>query len=155
MTAHYGNWELAAVGIGSALGPISVVIRTTGDPYLDTRILRCRGSNHLLDVAAGVGSVMDILANGGVVAAAIDEPQIKGTEVTFFGRKMIMAAPLFKMAKKTNAAIIPTLARRNASGKIEIKSYPEAKDEQEVAARFEEWIREDPAQWVLMKRIFS
>lgn len=94
VTPHYGNWELGALAVGHSLGGISVVIRTTGDRILDRYIQRARGANRLINVEDGIRPVIDTLQSRGVVAAAIDEPQSSGTEVIFFGKKILMADAL-------------------------------------------------------------
>jgi hypothetical protein len=152
VTPHFGNWELGALMLREAFGPVSVIIRTTGDPGLDAAIRICRGDNLLLDVAEGSRGILAALARPGVVAAAIDEPRRDGVPVEFLGRTARFPSGLFRMAKQTNAAIHPTRCRRNSAGKIDLEVYSEARSAQEVAARFEEWIREDPAQWVLLAR---
>ncbi len=153
VTPHFGNWELGALILGRHLGPVSVIIRTTGDEILDRRIRACRGGNRTLDVAQGFRPVLAALNRGGVVCAAIDEPQASGEEIEFLGVRTIVPGALFRAAREANAAVIPTRCRREPSGRLSLECRDETRTAQETADVFSDWIRRDPEQWILMKPI--
>lgn len=152
VTAHFGNWELGAMIIAEEFGPLAVIIRTTGDPSLDARIRVCRGSNDLLDVDGSPRAIIEAFERRRLIAAAIDEPRGEGEEVEFFGQRVFYPAALFRMAARTGAAILPTRCGRDSDGRIAVTIEPEVFTAQDVARRFEAWIRADPGQWMLMRR---
>ena len=153
LSPHFGNWEVGALILGEEFGGISVIIRTTGDKWLDERIKICRGRNRLFDVSKGVRPILRALEEKAIVAAAVDEPRSKGVEVKFMGANIFFPSAIFRMAEETDSALIPVRCKRSHEGKITVKSYEEVRTPQELADIFEEWIREEPTQWMLMERL--
>lgn len=153
VTPHFGNWEFGALAIGEAFEDVSVIVRTTGDAVVDAHIRRCRGRNTLLDVKSGLRAAWRALERGGIVCVAIDEPRSDGIDVDFLGGRHRFPTPLFRMAERTKAAIIPVRCGRDARGRVAVATFPEAHDAHDVARVFSEWIRSDPAQWSMLGRI--
>lgn len=153
VTMHYGNWELGALALAREFGQVAVIIRRTGDEWLDERIRQCRGANLLLDVEGGLRPVWRALETGGIVCAAIDEPRSEGERVDLLTGWLIMPSALLNAAARTGAALIPVCCGRDAGGRISVRLAPPARSGQEVADRFGEWLREDPTQWVLMRKL--
>jgi KDO2-lipid IV(A) lauroyltransferase len=152
VTPHFGNWEFGGLWLGALFGPVRIIIRRTGDPVLDERILRCRGANELIDAETSVMRVHRVLAKPGIVCAAIDEPRASGVEVILLGHRVRWSKALFVMAARAGAVIIPTVCHRRSDGRLDLVSEAPAATPQEVADRFDRWIREDPGQWVLLRR---
>ena len=149
-TCHYGNWEVGALSYGKYFPDVSVIIRTTGDAYLDGHIRACRGSNNLIDIDNGGRQVLKVLGRAkSIVCAAVDEPRDEGVEVQFLGRTVFFPQGLFRMAKKSGVAIVPTLCKRN-KGLINVIAQEPVADAQELADCFSQWIRDDPSQWMLL-----
>lgn len=155
VTPHFGNWEFGALAIGAAFPGTAVLIRTTGDEKVDERIRKCRGANILLDVDQGLRGAWRVLEMGGIVCAAIDEPRSEGIAVDFLGGRTFFPAPLFRMAERVNAAVIPVRCARDAARHVSVETFAPANDAQDVARIFSEWISRDPALWVMLGRISS
>jgi len=120
---------------------------------VDERIKICRGRNRLFDVSKGVRPILRALEEKAIVAAAVDEPRSKGVEVKFMGANIFFPSAIFRMAEETDSALIPVRCKRSHEGKITVKSYEEVRTPQELADIFEEWIREEPEQWMLMESL--
>lgn len=154
VTAHYGNWELAGLCLERIHGPIRILYRPAGPEWLDRMVRRARGGNRLLNITRGLRSVVEALRRGEIVGAAIDEPVRSTRRVRFFGRAVSYPAPLLEAAWRAGAAVIPIVCIRNAEGRLNVRTMAPASDPAEIFSCFEEWIRRDPYQWILLRDRF-
>lgn len=154
MSMHYGNWELGAHAFAREFGAVHVIIRRTGDEFLDRAMALCREGCQLIDVERGALPIFRALESGAIIAAAVDEPRRSGDEAKFFGGTVRYPSALFEAARRTNAALLPTLCRRSATGRIEVEVARPITEPQELADCFERWIRADPSQWIIQRAVF-
>ncbi len=166
-TAHVGAWQLTSlVGREHDLS-ISVLYAPERNPWMNRFFLARRRhfGGPMVPSAGGVRDMIRELAAGRSVGAAFDTRIDEGETVPFFGVPA-MTNTLPAMLALRGYPLIPIRAVRlpGARYRIEVMAPlapadPDAprKDQVlELTARlnsvFEDWIREDPGQWLCMKR---
>ena len=166
LTAHMGNPEVGAVGLGTHFEPVHVLYwrdRFATAEEFRTR-MRLRGNVHGIPVDASPFSVVPalrVLENGGIVAAHGDRDfSGHGWPVQFFGATAKFPPGPFLLAARSGALVLPTfflLARQRRfrviyeepmsfSGNSEVDARAHAAM-QAWAAILERRIREFPDQW--------
>jgi KDO2-lipid IV(A) lauroyltransferase len=89
LTAHLGNWEVAAVGMAQHFGGGHCVARVAKNPLLHDWISqnRLRGGLTMLPRRGGIRGLAKALAGGAVGLQAVDQNQrLRGVFAPFFGR---------------------------------------------------------------------
>ncbi len=166
LTAHIGSWEVAALVTGLKVeAGLSVVNRPLDNPLLEVELDRLRRlyGNHVFGKHNIVREVLAQLKKGGGVGILIDQRvrEDQGVEVPFFGHPVWTPGILARMAQRTRAPVVPTLALRDRPGHYRLR-YDEpvivddlSEAQLEVApltARYmailEAAIRENPDQWL-------
>ena len=170
VSAHLGNWELMA-GLGAMRGiPITIVTRHLKPEWLHLKMLEAR---HSVDFGCFFNDenparkIIGALRKGKSVGFVMDQyaPPPSGARVPFFGIEVDTLAAVGTFAERVGAAIIPVYQRRDASGVVRIVIEPEldlgearrdpAASTALLAAKTEEWIRREPAQWLWAHRRFK
>lgn len=109
------------------------------------------------------------LEKGGIVAVAIDRDiQGRGLPTKFFGAEALMPLGAAYFALKTNSVFLPAFCRRVGLLKYQATVYPpivpiktgdqEADlraNTQLLTAALEDYIQEDPTQWVVLQRVWK
>jgi Kdo2-lipid IVA lauroyltransferase/acyltransferase len=167
-SAHLANWELAAVGAHSYGVDTTVLyrrpnLRAVADLIVELRSA-CMGTlvHTSLDAPA---KLADALERGSHVAMLVDQYNVQGVPVTFFGRPTKANPMLARLARhfdcpihgirmvrhpgnrfqlRLTEAIEPA---RDAEGKVDV-----AGTMQIVTDVVEGWIREHPDQWLWIHR---
>ncbi|MCL5023975.1 MAG: lysophospholipid acyltransferase family protein [Nitrospirae bacterium] len=168
ITGHCGNWELLALLSSYRVAPLSVVVRPLNNPYLDTflRKARSRFGNRVIEKKGALRAIMATLKAGGFVGILMDQAVLpdEGYVIGFLERGAWTTKMPALLARKTGAPAVPAFIRRTPGGH-EITVYPEValspKDNQEEAVKedterfsryIEDYIRENPSQWLWMHR---
>jgi lauroyl/myristoyl acyltransferase len=166
-TAHAGAWQLTPM-IGREYGiSISVLYAPDGNPWLNRFFLGRRRAfvGPLVPTFGGGRELIRELAAGRSVGAAFDTRIDQGEMVPFFG----IPAPtntLPAMLALRGYKVMPTRAVRLPGCRYQIEvlapigaTDPGAPRQEQVFDLtrqlnevFEGWIREDPGQWICMKR---
>jgi KDO2-lipid IV(A) lauroyltransferase len=168
-TAHFGNWEMHALGHSVAHGPVGVVARPLDNPLLDARLVRfrTRTGNTVIYKHKALAQVIRLLREGRNVAFLLDQnvQAQDGIFVEFFGRPAATTTVAAALALKTGAALVTARSELRADGvyelvyeaPIEVDASADREAEirrltQIIAARTEAWIRARPEQWLWMHR---
>ncbi len=169
VSAHLANWELmTAVGAMSGI-PLTMVTRTIKPEWLKKVLEDSRLSTGVKAAyqPRTLPAIMRALRNKESVGFVLDQyaPPPMGTPVVFFGAKVDTLAAVGSIAKKTGAAIIPVLQKRGPNGRVRVIIEPEValdpsttdRDSitQLLATKVENWIRENPAEWLWGHRRFK
>jgi lauroyl/myristoyl acyltransferase len=171
-TVHYGAPEVAlqaARGWGLSFFVLTEPIQP---PELSDLLLRVRSSHGHRFMPAGLPGVKEAvrtLRRGGAVLLVVDRDiQENGICVPFFGFPARMPSGAVELSRMTGAPIVSTVSRRLQGGGVHLVIEP-ALEQQRTAsrsadlktnvarliARFEPHIRRDPAQWIVLERIWD
>lgn len=170
---HMGNWDQAAAWvIGRGASSITTVMERLEPESLYERFLAFRQEVGLEVLPASGGpSPFGVLAQrlrrGGLVVLPSDRDVAGGgVEVDFFGERALMMGGSAALAIQTGAALMPaTLWFTDDGWGVRIHEeipVPAVGDRwqkaammtQQVARCFEEGIREHPADWHMLQRVF-
>jgi lauroyl/myristoyl acyltransferase len=166
LTAHMGNPEVGAIGLGTHFEPVHVLYwrdRFATAEEFRTR-MRLRGNVHGIPVDASPFSVVPalrVLEQGGIVAAHGDRDfNNQGWAVQFFGAPANFPPGPFMLAARSGALVLPTFFLLtpersfrviyeeamvvSANGSVEERARSAM---QQWAATLERRIREFPEQW--------
>lgn len=168
ITGHCGNWELLAIMSSYKVAPLSVVARPLNNPYLNTFLekARSRYGNRAIYKKGALRAILATLKDGGLVGILMDQAVLpdEGYVISFLGRGAWTTKMPALLARKTGAPAVPVFIRRTGEGH-EITVHPEvslsSNSNQEEAVRedterfssfIEDYIRENPSQWLWMHR---
>jgi Kdo2-lipid IVA lauroyltransferase/acyltransferase len=166
--AHLANWELAAVGAHSYGVDTTVLYRAPNVPAISNAVIGLRGGCMGTLVPTGLQAparLADALQRGSHVAMLVDQYQVNGVPVTFFGRRTRANPLIARLArniecpihgirvvrhpgnkfqlKVTEAIEVP----RDAQGKVDVE-----RTMQVITDVVEGWVREHPEQWLWVHR---
>ena len=161
--AHLGNWEVIPYPptlIGQQVG---VIYRPMNNPYASL-IFKLRASNPQVQTyekgrPAALGMLKTIQQKN-IMVLLTDQQLREGIDAPFFNKVVATPAAHFKIAQKYQVPIIPTRIRRLGPAQIEVHFQepvyiPKDAPDQVIAdyarqfnAIFEEWIKDDPTQWL-------
>ncbi len=168
ITGHCGNWELLAILASYRVAPISVVVRPLNNPYLNTFLVKARSrfGNKLIDKKGALRAILGTLKDGGCVGILMDQAVLpeEGYVTEFLGRGAWTTKMPALLARKTGAPAVAAFIRRTESGH-EITVHPEVvlssnsdpeeamkEDTKRFSGFIEDYIRENPSQWLWMHR---
>ena len=172
LTAHVSVWELLPTAHALYGHPLSFVVRTLDNPFLDrwANRLRSYGGNQTLPKKNSLRRILSILKDGDAAGFLIDQnvQEKDGVFVPFFGKLACTTTGLAALALKTSAPVVPGfIYPEGRAGRYVIRFYPpiralstgdREKDLIENTARFhryvEEVIREFPHCWLWGHRRF-
>jgi KDO2-lipid IV(A) lauroyltransferase len=163
VTAHYGNWEIAARYLTRCIGyPLSVVARDADDAPTAALVNRIReqGGYRVLPKGHAVRDVLKALRRNEVVAMLPDQ-NAGDVFVPFFGKLAGTAAGPALLALRTGAPILPVFCTRQSDDTFLCEMLPplvvqpsEDKERdvtetmERITAIIERQIRKHPAQWL-------
>ncbi|HEX6932164.1 MAG TPA: phosphatidylinositol mannoside acyltransferase [Streptosporangiaceae bacterium] len=170
---HMGNWDQAGAWIiAKGAGSFTTVMERLEPESVYKRFVAFREAigMEVLPASGGLspfGVLAQRLRAGKMVALPCDRDVTgSGIEVDFFGEKALMMGGSAALAVQTGAALMPaTLWYEGDRWGIRVHEeipVPEVGDRwqkaaamtQEIARVFEEGIREHPADWHMMQRVF-
>ena len=163
VTAHYGNWELAALAIAHQRIPVTAVYSPLQNPGLDQRLARYREvlGCHLVPRADSMRPLLTELKAGRSIGLLVDQKVENGDPLPFFGRDKMTTLIPARLALRHGLELVPIRIQRLAGSTFRaticepITVEPESGGEVETARQmmirvnqmFERWIHEDPGQW--------
>jgi KDO2-lipid IV(A) lauroyltransferase len=167
--AHFGNWEIHAIGHGFRGYAVSVLARPLDNPRLDARLcgVRQMSGNAIIYKQRALVQVMRALRENRGVAVLVDQnvQAQDGIFVDFFGRPAATTTVAAALAVKTGCALVPVRAERQPDGRYRAVCEPalqwtpsgdRAQDiqalTQQMTTVIEGWIRARPEQWLWMHR---
>ncbi len=174
---HMGNWDLAAAAVGALGIPITSVAERLEPAEVYEEFLAFRQSlgMEILPLSGGDGDVFATLAarvrsNRFTPLLADRDLTARGLPVTFFGERAAMPAGPAALAVRTRAPLVPVtlwyegrpphhevvlrfhepIALPAGKGSVAIRTMTQA-----LATVFERSIREHPADWHMLQRLFT
>ncbi len=171
ITAHYGNWELAATSWAHHFGnPMVSIMRPFDNPKIGEYILSSRESDvhESIPKSGGIRGVLKALKQGKTVAILADQhaSSVEGVEATFFGHPCRAHSSPALLHLKTGIPLVPMLTRRK-DDKLNfefvigpaIQYTPTGDKEKDIQAitqlyttGLEKLIAEEPTQWMWTHR---
>lgn len=165
---HYGNWELAAAGAPRAGLKLAGVYQAIKNPYVDAYVTGLRSPLYdggLYPKAPDTATtLMRYVKRGGALAILADLRDRNGARVEFFGRPAPSTTFPALLARTLNLPLyaarvvrLPGVRFRIETEELTIPRDGDRKDDvvaatQVLQSRFEDWVREDPAQWMWAHR---
>lgn len=181
VSLHLGNWELAIWPLTVANMNPGAVYRSVNNPYVD-EYLRYQRRDLYPGGLFGRGKVQgdhgddrktarlitDFVRNGGPLGMVCDLYDRTGIPVTFFGKPAKTQAIGAMIARRVGARVWLTRCKRvGTQSRFEIelrelrvpRSQNKTEDVRwmmtEMQLQFEEWIKENPEQWMWSNRRWS
>jgi phosphatidylinositol dimannoside acyltransferase len=172
--SHMGNWDQAGAWIVAQGVPsfTTVMERLKPESLYDRFVAFREGLGfEILPASGGMvrafGVLSERLRAGNIVCLLADRDVTgTGTEVEFFGEKARMMGGSAALAERTGAALHPALLWYqgdrwviHVDKEIPVPAEGDRKQKvaamtQELACRFEAAIREHPADWHMLQRVF-
>lgn len=119
LTAHIGNWEVAAVVMAQSFGSASCIARVARNPLLHRWVSanRQRGGLTMLPRRGGIRDLMRALAGGAIGLQAVDQNQrLRGVFAPFFGRIASCERAAVSLALRYNYPVMIGAALRVGFG---------------------------------------
>src|SRR5271155_1425155 len=111
LTGHLGAWELSAFAHSLNGHPLSIVMRSLDNPYIDRLIqgYRTMHGNRTVDKDDFVRGLLAAMRAGETVGILMDTNMTppQGVFVDFFGIPACTASGLARIALRTDAAVVP------------------------------------------------
>lgn len=169
VTGHYGSWELCGYVLATMGFPIVAVMRPLDNPYINAYLMDVRAKRGLqLLYKKGVSrSAEEVLAGGGTLAFIADQNAgHKGMFVDFFNRKASTYKSIGLLAIQHQVPIVVGYARRlgdrfeyevGVNRVIQPSEWQGRDNEllwitQEYTRAIEDFVREEPEQYLWMHR---
>ena len=168
-SAHLGNWELPAICAARFGLDATAVFRPPNDPAAARLVYEVRsGTMGGLTASSGGGAafaIAGVLERGGHLGQLIDQHFTRGVVTTFMGRPALTNPLLAKLARHHDCPVHgvrvvrlqghrfrleltpPLDLPRDEEGRIDV-----ARATQVMTSIVEEWVRENPGQWLWMHR---
>lgn len=162
VSAHFGNWELLALGMGLMGFPMTVVVKRLKNREIDRQInlWRSMRGNRVVYKKQALREGLRTLRSGGIMSMLADQSDPKGGFfMDFLGRRTsVFVGPAF-LALKTGVPLFVIMCRRTGGGmyavdieEVDTSDLGSAKaDAEELARRYtrvlERYIRAYPEEW--------
>jgi KDO2-lipid IV(A) lauroyltransferase len=168
VSAHIGPWQVTnLISLHMSL-EISTIYAQESNAALREKMLQLRESFgvKLIPSEAGARPLLRELNNGHCIGMAMDTRLDTGQLIPFFGREALTNTTAARLALRTGAALLPIRAERLGKARYRVTVYNpvaappgiEGAEERAVAMtrevhrHFEQWISEQPDQWICLKR---
>jgi KDO2-lipid IV(A) lauroyltransferase len=119
LTGHLGAWEISAFAHSLQGHPLSIVMRSLDNPYIDALLqsYRTMHGNRTVDKDDFVRGLLSAMRKGETVGILMDTNMTppQGVFVDFFGNAACTASGLARIALRTDAAVVPGFTVWNAS----------------------------------------
>ena len=167
-TAHLANWELSAQVASTYKLDMTVLYRRPNLGAVADAVIKIRAGSMGTLVPTGLDAplrLVRVLEAGGHVAMLVDQYNVQGVDVTFFGRKTkanpmlarllrniecpvhgarMIRLPNHRFRIEMTDAIEPA---RGADGQIDVQGTTQI-----ITNVIEGWVREHPEQWLWVHR---
>ena len=168
--AHFGHWELAGCYAAILGNKVAALYTPESNPWIDRLIrhLRQKASAESRLIPRGPNAVrrmMEVLREGSALFIIVDQRVDDGEWLPFFGLPAQTTTTPARLARRFNCSIVPARALLLPNGRYRLTYYEPLRPDltrdadEDVRATtirlnqlFESWIREDPGQWLCMKR---
>lgn len=119
LSAHLGNWELAASRVNRMGYPVEAIGADQRDPRLTDLLVGLRASGGIVTIGKGfdLKAALRCLKNGKVLAVLLDQDaKEKGVIARFLGRPASTPYGPVKMSWKIGSPIVPVFSVRKLDG---------------------------------------
>lgn len=110
VSAHFGNWEIAALALSKAGFPQGMVHRPLDNPYLEKELSERRTlyGNWLIKKKGALKQILRDLKEGKIIDILIDQksPPEQSFKVKFLGQQTFIISSLSKIVKLLNCSVI-------------------------------------------------
>lgn len=167
-TAHLANWELSAQVATTYKLDMTVLYRRPNLGAVADAVIKIRAGTMGTLVASGLDAplkLVRILEAGGHVAMLVDQYNVQGVDVTFFGRKTKANPMLARLLRNVECPIHGARVIRMPDHRFRIEMTDEIKPArgadgqidvqgtmQIITDVIESWVREHPEQWLWLHR---
>ena len=169
ITAHIGNWEVAARLTSYTDQPVHAIYRAPNNRFADRLLRRIRqdsqGFTLIRKGRQAVPAALRVAKAGGVMAILVDQKLREGLTVPFFGQPAKTTPFAAIVARQRGGVVVPLRVVRRAGATFCLKIEPPlqiphtADAESDIAAATEQqnavverWVREQPGQWLWLHR---
>ena len=171
VSAHQSNWEVACSAMAKMGMPNASLYSPPTNPLLDRMLLESRQALNcqLLPRDNSARLLMRALKEGRTVGAVMDRRVDDGKPIRFFGYDKTSTIMPARLALKHHCDLVPIQIVRRKDARYHVIFHPPVRprnpeaDEtaqaidmiQQVHEHFEDWIRQNPADWFCSKRLWS
>ncbi len=165
LTAHFGNWEMAAATLSRRGFPVNAIGAEQRDPRITDRIIALRRCFAVKTISKGfdLKAAIRCLQRGEILGVLLDQdPKHRGMTVPFLGLPASTPYGPVKLAHKLGAAVVPLFIVRRKDGKhhdLYLLSALEGEGGQHFGSDLErdvtrcndlisQWIRCHPEHWL-------
>jgi KDO2-lipid IV(A) lauroyltransferase len=168
VTAHLGNWEIAAATIAHLGVPLTVVYTALQNPRMDHLLRNAREAlgYRMIERSSAARELVRRLKAGTSVGLIVDQRVDSGAMIPLFGHDMLTSITPAQLALRFGCDLIPVQIQRMEGARFRVIFHlpvtaddAATPDEQKVLqmtrkvnALFEDWIRERPHEWMCTKR---
>lgn len=165
VTAHLANWELPGLALSRLGIALSVVYAPQSNPRVDAMLQRHRDvlGCDFVPKTDSIRTLLGALKQGRSVGLLSDQRTDFGEALPFFGRPAMTAISPAWLALRQGRPLIPVRVERLQHGRYRVRVLAplDGKDRSRAGvialsrrlnALFECWIREQPGQWLCMRR---
>jgi KDO2-lipid IV(A) lauroyltransferase len=128
ITAHLGNYEMAAQCIPCLLGlQMASVAKKMRNVWLNRMIhnIRTRFGNKIIYKKGALPEMMQTLRQGAMVTILMDiSRRFDGVEVNFFGRRATATPAAALLGLRCKSPVIPAFCHRNPKGELIVQIEP-------------------------------
>lgn len=168
VTAHIGAWQIASFLFGHYQARTTSIYAPDVNPYLRDYMHTVRSALPCRFISRN-GCMRDLineLKQGHNIGMVVDTRREHGLPVSFFGRTMMANTAAARLALRHNCDLLPIRAERLPGMRYRItlcrairpadQDAPRAEQAREMTQQlmslFEQWIRENPDQWICYSR---
>jgi KDO2-lipid IV(A) lauroyltransferase len=167
-SAHFGNWEIPAIGAAQRGLPLAKIYRAANNPWVDRLIESFRYDPHaelLPKGAVAARGMIAALRAGRHLALLVDQKMNDGIPVPFFGRDAMTAPAAAQLALRFDCSIMLVRVERMKGATFRFSlstptAIPRTGDRHAdslavmtaINAEIERWIRARPEQWLWLHR---
>ena len=170
LTGHMGAWELKPFAHALYVTPLHFLVRPIDNPRVDEMVnhYRCLSGNQPIRKNESARAVLRVLRQGGVVGVLADQNAVasEAVFVDFFGVPAATTSGIARLARRTEAAVVPVYSYWDSQiRKYRLRYEPaldltatddEESDIRSYSERFnqviEDYVRRFPDQWLWVHR---
>jgi Kdo2-lipid IVA lauroyltransferase/acyltransferase len=170
LTGHMGAWELKPFAHALYGTPLHFLVRPIDNPRVDEMVnhYRCLSGNQPIRKNESARAVLRVLRQGGVVGVLADQNAVasEAVFVDFFGVPAATTSGIARLARRTEAAVVPVYSYWDSQiRKYRLRYEPaldltatddEESDIRSYSVRFnqviEDYVRRFPDQWLWVHR---
>lgn len=168
ISAHIGNWEVGSSVLRKFGADVKAVYRKPNNVGVEKLLQKCRSygaEGSIAKGADGARQIVSLLKAKGKLGMLLDQKLNEGIAVPFFGKDAMTAPAVAHFAYKFDCLLYPIHVVRTKGANFKVIIYPKMELPQmgnrekdiyesmkEINHIMEDWIRENPAQWLWIHR---